>query len=96
LDRGRYAHIRDGRADPTLPQPAAGIGVALLVGAVGSLLALRELGVKGDRQHLERVFETRTAERWEEWAAERDLPLAAVRSAEYGGRDKEDEIVSAS
>jgi alpha-methylacyl-CoA racemase len=57
---------------------------------------LRELGVKGDRQHLERAFETRTAERWEEWAAERDLPLAAVRSAEYGGRDKEDEIVSAS
>jgi alpha-methylacyl-CoA racemase len=41
----------------------------------------RELGVRGDeRRYLERVFQTRTAEQWEEWAAERDLPLAAVRT----------------
>jgi alpha-methylacyl-CoA racemase len=57
---------------------------------------LRELEVEDDRQHLERVFETRTAEQWEEWAAERDLPLAAVRSAEYGGQHEADETVSAS
>jgi hypothetical protein len=31
---------------------------------------------------LERIFETRTAEQWEEWAAERDLPLAAVKYVE--------------
>lgn len=40
---------------------------------------LRELGVKGVRQELGRIFETKTAEQWEEWAAERDLPLSAVR-----------------
>jgi alpha-methylacyl-CoA racemase len=57
---------------------------------------LRELEVEDDRQHLERVFKTRTAEQWEEWAAERDLPLAAVRSAEYGGQHEADETVSAS
>lgn len=42
-------------------------------------LLLQELEVEGDRQDLERIFETKTAEQWEEWAAERDLPLAAVR-----------------
>lgn len=40
---------------------------------------LQELGVKGDRRDLEQTFETRTAEQWEKWAAERDLPLTAVR-----------------
>jgi crotonobetainyl-CoA:carnitine CoA-transferase CaiB-like acyl-CoA transferase len=50
---------------------------------------LQELGVKGDeRRDLERIFETKTAKQWEEWAAERDLPLAAVRDVE---RDEEDE-----
>jgi alpha-methylacyl-CoA racemase len=44
---------------------------------------LEELGIEGDgRRDLERIFQTRTAEQWEEWAAERDLPLAAVRDAE--------------
>jgi crotonobetainyl-CoA:carnitine CoA-transferase CaiB-like acyl-CoA transferase len=44
---------------------------------------LEELGIEGDdRRDLERIFETRTAERWEEWAAERDLPLAAVKDVE--------------
>ncbi len=39
-----------------------------------------ELGIEGDeRRSLERVFRTRTARQWEEWASERDLPLAAVR-----------------
>ena len=40
---------------------------------------LQELGVKGNRQDLGRIFETKTAEQWEEWAADRDFPLAAVR-----------------
>lgn len=40
---------------------------------------LRELGVEGDRQGLEQIFETKTAEQWEKWAAERDLPLTAVK-----------------
>ncbi len=31
------------------------------------------------RQQLERIFLTRTAAEWEEWAQERELPLAAVR-----------------
>jgi alpha-methylacyl-CoA racemase len=56
---------------------------------------LRELGVEGDaRRDLERIFERRTAEQWEEWATERDLPLAAVRNAEYGAQDEADETAS--
>ena len=57
---------------------------------------LRELEVKGDRPDLQRIFETRTAEQWEEWAAERDLPLAAVRNAEHDERGEAGETVSAS
>jgi alpha-methylacyl-CoA racemase len=38
-------------------------------------LALRNL----ERNELEEVFRTRTAAEWEQWAAERDLPIAAVR-----------------
>ena len=35
---------------------------------------LRELGAENDdRRDLERIFRTRTAEQWEEWAAERPL-----------------------
>src|SRR5215204_3973467 len=50
---------------------------------------LQELGVKGDeRRDLERIFVSKTAKQWEEWAAERDLPLVAVRDIE---RDEEDE-----
>ena len=46
----------------------------------------KELGIEGDeRGELERIFETRTAEQWEEWAAERDLPLAAVKDVEQDG-----------
>jgi crotonobetainyl-CoA:carnitine CoA-transferase CaiB-like acyl-CoA transferase len=42
-----------------------------------------ELGIESDeRRDLERIFETRTAGQWEEWAAERDLPLAAVKDVE--------------
>ena len=40
---------------------------------------LQELGVEGYRQDLERIFETRSAEQWEKWAIEHDLPLVAVR-----------------
>jgi len=46
---------------------------------------LQELGVKGDRQDLEQTFETRTADQWEKWAAERDLPLTAVRQEAVSG-----------
>ena len=46
---------------------------------------LQELGVGGDRRELELAFETRTADQWEEWAAERDLPLAAVRQGVGNG-----------
>jgi alpha-methylacyl-CoA racemase len=34
---------------------------------------------KPDRAELERIFLARTAAEWERWAAERDLPLVAVR-----------------
>jgi alpha-methylacyl-CoA racemase len=57
---------------------------------------LRELEVKGDRRDLERIFETRTAEQWEEWASERDLPLTAVSNAEQDEHNEADETVSAS
>jgi alpha-methylacyl-CoA racemase len=41
---------------------------------------LAELNLKGaDRAELERIFLQRTASEWESWAAERDLPLVAVR-----------------
>ena len=53
---------------------------------------LEELGVEGDRRDLQRIFGTRTAEWWEEWAAERHLPLAAVRLAEH---DEANETASA-
>ena len=41
---------------------------------------LSELGLKkADRAELERIFSQRGAAEWERWAAERDLPLVAVR-----------------
>lgn len=41
---------------------------------------LSELGLKNaDRAELERIFLQRGAAEWENWAAERDLPLVAVR-----------------
>ena len=57
---------------------------------------LGELEVKGDRRDLERIFETKTAEQWEEWATERDLPLAAVRHLGHGEENREDETAFAS
>lgn len=43
---------------------------------------LSELGVeKADREALEAAFRERPASEWERWAAERDLPVAAVREA---------------
>lgn len=43
---------------------------------------LTELGLgKGNRSEVERIFATRTAAAWEEWASERDLPLMAVQMA---------------
>ncbi len=42
---------------------------------------LSELGLaSAERTDLERVFRGRTAAAWQEWAAQRDLPLVAVRS----------------
>ena len=53
---------------------------------------LQELGVKGDeRRDLEWIFETETAEYWEDWATARDHPLAAVRDVERDEQDEEDE-----
>jgi crotonobetainyl-CoA:carnitine CoA-transferase CaiB-like acyl-CoA transferase len=41
---------------------------------------LSELGLKkAERAELERIFLQRSAEDWERWAVERDLPLVAVR-----------------
>lgn len=41
---------------------------------------LNELGLKqADRSELEKIFLQRSAEDWERWAAERDLPLVAVK-----------------
>jgi alpha-methylacyl-CoA racemase len=57
---------------------------------------LQELEVRGDRQDLERIFETKTAEQWEEWATERDLPLAAVRHLGHDEGNTEDETKFAS
>jgi alpha-methylacyl-CoA racemase len=43
---------------------------------------LSELGVeKADREALEEAFRERPTSEWERWAAERDLPVAAVREA---------------
>ncbi len=46
LDRRRAPHVRDGRVDPPGRNPA-GIGVALLLGAAGSLLARFVVGLLG-------------------------------------------------
>ena len=43
---------------------------------------LLELGLQeATREDLEEAFSRKTAEEWEEWARERDLPLAALRDA---------------
>lgn len=43
---------------------------------------LAELKLKqADRSELEKIFLQRSAEEWERWAAERDLPLVAVKQA---------------
>jgi crotonobetainyl-CoA:carnitine CoA-transferase CaiB-like acyl-CoA transferase len=43
---------------------------------------LDELGLQtADREELASVFLTRAAEEWQTWAAERDLPIAALREA---------------
>jgi alpha-methylacyl-CoA racemase len=42
---------------------------------------LSELGLaSADRSELERIFHGRTAAEWERWAAERDLPVVAVKT----------------
>ena len=38
------------------------------------------LGVEGSREELEQAFARRTADEWQSWAQERDLPLVAVRT----------------
>jgi crotonobetainyl-CoA:carnitine CoA-transferase CaiB-like acyl-CoA transferase len=44
---------------------------------------LAELNLKkADRSELERIFLQRSAAAWESWAAERDLPLVAVKRTE--------------
>ncbi|AKU14640.1 CoA transferase [Luteipulveratus mongoliensis] len=55
------------------------IAVAALEGHFWQNLT-EQLGVEGSRSDLEAVFTTRTADEWEVWAREHDLPIAAVRS----------------
>ena len=46
---------------------------------------LLELGVEdATREDLEEAFVQRTAKEWEQWAKERDLPLAALRDVPQG------------
>jgi len=75
-----------------LPGPAAasrlcamGVSVIKVEPPGGDPLALRCPGYYED---LGRIFETKTAEQWEEWAADRDLPLAAVRDVEHNAVDE--------
>jgi crotonobetainyl-CoA:carnitine CoA-transferase CaiB-like acyl-CoA transferase len=50
---------------------------------------LSELGLpSADRTQLQQAFLGRTAEAWDRWAQERDLPLAAVRRSQTDRRDK--------
>jgi alpha-methylacyl-CoA racemase len=46
---------------------------------------LEELSCEATYDALREAFLRRTAHEWESWAAERDLPIAAVRSTEPGG-----------
>jgi len=56
------------------------IAVAALEPAFGKRLTA-ELNLTGNaRAELEKIFRTRTAAEWEQWAKERDLPIAAVVS----------------
>lgn len=51
----------------------------------------RELGLEDpSREELQEIFGRETAEHWEEWAAERDLPIAAL-SGEPGTHSNEEE-----
>jgi crotonobetainyl-CoA:carnitine CoA-transferase CaiB-like acyl-CoA transferase len=62
------------------------IAIAALEGHFWERL-LAELGLSAqDREAVQNVFATRSAAEWEAWAAERDLPLAAV-AAEAGGEN---------
>jgi crotonobetainyl-CoA:carnitine CoA-transferase CaiB-like acyl-CoA transferase len=46
-----------------------------------------ELGVGGaDRAEIEKVFRARSAGFWQDWAAERDLPLVAIQKPVYNGK----------
>lgn len=55
------------------------IALAALEAHFGQRLC-QELGLTApERARLATIFRTRTARQWEEWAAERDLPIAAVR-----------------
>ena len=57
------------------------VAIAALEPHFGERL-LTELNLKrADRGELERIFVERSADEWERWAAERDLPIAAVRQA---------------
>jgi alpha-methylacyl-CoA racemase len=57
------------------------VAVAALEGHFWKRL-LAELGLAvPDREALQTLFATRTADEWERWAAERDLPIAAVRGS---------------
>lgn len=57
------------------------VAIAALEPHFGERL-LAELNLKkADRAELERIFLQRSASEWEHWAAQRDLPLVAVRQA---------------
>lgn len=55
------------------------VAVAALEGHFWKRLT-EELGVEGSREDLEKAFAERTADDWQAWAQERDLPIAAVRT----------------
>ncbi|WP_446666418.1 CoA transferase [Flexivirga sp. B27] len=55
------------------------VAVAALEGHFWKRLT-EELGVEGSQEDLETAFAERTAEEWQAWAQERDLPIAAVRT----------------
>lgn len=62
--------------------PAASGHVALAALEAHFWTRLTELlGVRGGRAELERTFATRTAQEWQDWALEHDVPLVAVHPA---------------
>ena len=63
-----------------LPPTVIGFYLLLLMGPQGPVGRLTEaLGVTGTADELAAAFATRSSAQWQQWAADHDIPIVAVR-----------------